>query len=171
MKVIGYDPILTADAAARIGIELVSLDELFARSDFITVHTPLTDDTRGIVGRAAFEKMAISLFGHPAGAGEMCRLRHVPPMRERRMEVVAISQPGIIEQRYGFRDDTPARHGCNQDVIAIQGCAGEALTRMLPQGDADIVELHIEIRPLCRGNECAYHPPRRFRGNHMLAQS
>jgi D-3-phosphoglycerate dehydrogenase / 2-oxoglutarate reductase len=57
MKVIGYDPILTADAAARFGVELVSLDELFARADFITVHTPLTDDTRGIVNAAAFAKM------------------------------------------------------------------------------------------------------------------
>ncbi|HVN64096.1 MAG TPA: phosphoglycerate dehydrogenase [Candidatus Binataceae bacterium] len=57
MKVIGYDPILTAEAASRIGVDLVSLDELFARADFITVHTPLTDDTRGIVGAAAFVKM------------------------------------------------------------------------------------------------------------------
>jgi D-3-phosphoglycerate dehydrogenase len=57
MKVIGYDPILTVEAAARIGVELVSLEEIFARSDFITVHTPLTDDTRGIVGADAFRKM------------------------------------------------------------------------------------------------------------------
>lgn len=57
MKVIGYDPILTAEAAARIGVELVSLDEIFARADFVTVHTPLTDDTRGIVGAEAFAKM------------------------------------------------------------------------------------------------------------------
>ncbi|HVC43176.1 MAG TPA: phosphoglycerate dehydrogenase [Candidatus Binataceae bacterium] len=57
MKVIGYDPILTAEAAARLGIELVSLGELFTRADFITVHTPLTDDTRGLVNAAAFAKM------------------------------------------------------------------------------------------------------------------
>jgi D-3-phosphoglycerate dehydrogenase / 2-oxoglutarate reductase len=57
MKVIGYDPILTAEAAGRIGVELVNLDELFARADFITVHTPLTDDTRGLIGAAAFAKM------------------------------------------------------------------------------------------------------------------
>lgn len=57
MKVIGFDPILTAEAAARIGVELVALDELFRRADFITVHTPLTDDTRGLVGRDAFELM------------------------------------------------------------------------------------------------------------------
>jgi D-3-phosphoglycerate dehydrogenase len=57
MQVIGFDPILTAEAAARIGVELVTLDELFRRADFITVHTPLTDDTRGLVGRAAFALM------------------------------------------------------------------------------------------------------------------
>jgi len=57
MKVIGFDPILTAEAAARIGVELVSLEELYDRADFITVHTPLTDDTRGMVGAAAFARM------------------------------------------------------------------------------------------------------------------
>ena len=57
MKVIGYDPILTPEAAARLGIELVSLDLLMERSDFITVHTPLTNETRGLIGAAAFARM------------------------------------------------------------------------------------------------------------------
>ena len=57
MKVIGFDPILTSDAAARIGVEMVALEDLFRRADFITVHTPLTDETRGLVGPAAFELM------------------------------------------------------------------------------------------------------------------
>ncbi|HLX38344.1 MAG TPA: phosphoglycerate dehydrogenase [Candidatus Binataceae bacterium] len=57
MKVIGFDPIMTREAADRLGIELVGLDEIFRRADFITVHTPLTDDTRGLVGAGAFEKM------------------------------------------------------------------------------------------------------------------
>ncbi len=57
MKVLGFDPIMTRDAADRLGIELVSLDEIFRRADFITVHTPLTDDTRGLLGTAAFAKM------------------------------------------------------------------------------------------------------------------
>ncbi len=54
---IGFDPILTNDAAARIGVEMVGLEELFRRADFITVHTPLTDETRGLVGPAAFALM------------------------------------------------------------------------------------------------------------------
>jgi D-3-phosphoglycerate dehydrogenase len=57
MKVIAYDPFVPAEAAAQLGTELVGLDEIFARSDFITVHIPLTDDTRGIINREAFAKM------------------------------------------------------------------------------------------------------------------
>jgi D-3-phosphoglycerate dehydrogenase len=57
MKVIGFDPIVTAEAAARINVEKVGLDDLFRRADFITVHTPLTPETRGLVGAAAFTLM------------------------------------------------------------------------------------------------------------------
>ncbi|MGH8013790.1 MAG: phosphoglycerate dehydrogenase [Candidatus Binataceae bacterium] len=57
MKVVGFDPILTAEAAAKIGVELVGLEALLGRSDFITVHAPLTDETRGLIGAAAFARM------------------------------------------------------------------------------------------------------------------
>jgi D-3-phosphoglycerate dehydrogenase len=57
MKVIGYDPFLTQDAAERLGVELVPLEDVWHRADAITVHTPLTPDTKGLVGRAQFEKM------------------------------------------------------------------------------------------------------------------
>lgn len=56
MKVVTFDPFITADAAARLGVERVTLDELLARSDFITVHTPLTTETRGLLSRQAFAK-------------------------------------------------------------------------------------------------------------------
>ncbi len=55
MKVIGYDPVLSADVAARLSIELVSLEELYRRSDIITVHTPLTPDTRGMLNDRTFQ--------------------------------------------------------------------------------------------------------------------
>ncbi len=57
MKVIAYDPFITAEAAARMHVEIVTLDELYARADFVTVHTPLTPETRGLVNRAALAKM------------------------------------------------------------------------------------------------------------------
>jgi len=50
--VIGYDPYLTHAAAQRLGVESVELDELLTRSDVITIHTPLTGDTRHLIGEA-----------------------------------------------------------------------------------------------------------------------
>ena len=49
MKVIAYDPFLTPERAIEMGVEKVDLDDLLARADFITLHTPLTDQTRNIL--------------------------------------------------------------------------------------------------------------------------
>lgn len=57
MKVIGFDPVMSKERGAELGIELVSIDELFRRADAITVHTPLTPETKGIVNDAAVDKM------------------------------------------------------------------------------------------------------------------
>jgi len=57
MQVIAYDPYLTGEAAERLGVAAVELDELFARADFITVHTPLTGDTRHLIGEAELARL------------------------------------------------------------------------------------------------------------------
>ncbi len=57
MKVIAYDPFLSPERALEIGVEKVELLELITRSDFITLHTPLTDKTRNIIGEAAISRM------------------------------------------------------------------------------------------------------------------
>ncbi|MBJ6120212.1 phosphoglycerate dehydrogenase [Sphingomonas mollis] len=49
MKVVAFDPFLTPERAVEMGVEKVTLDELLARADFITLHTPLTDSTRNIL--------------------------------------------------------------------------------------------------------------------------
>src|SRR5712692_6028715 len=49
MKTIAYDPFLSPERALELGIERVSLDELLARADFITLHTPLNDATRNLI--------------------------------------------------------------------------------------------------------------------------
>lgn len=51
MKVVAYDPFLTPERAIEIGVEKTDLDTLLARADFITLHTPLTDQTRNILSR------------------------------------------------------------------------------------------------------------------------
>ncbi len=57
MHVLAYDPFLSDSRAQELGVEKVDLDDLFARSDFITLHTPLTDKTRGIIDAEAIAKM------------------------------------------------------------------------------------------------------------------
>jgi len=57
MKVIAYDPFLTPEGAEDLGIEKVELPTMFKRADFISLHTPLTDQTRNIINARAIKKM------------------------------------------------------------------------------------------------------------------
>ena len=57
MQVLAYDPFVSPEAAAKLRVELASLDDIYARADFITVHTPLTKETYGLVNTTAFAKM------------------------------------------------------------------------------------------------------------------
>ncbi|HEV8026119.1 MAG TPA: phosphoglycerate dehydrogenase [Stellaceae bacterium] len=56
MKVVAYDPFLSAERAVALGVEKVELDDLLARADFITLHTPLTDATRNLLDAKALAK-------------------------------------------------------------------------------------------------------------------
>ncbi len=57
MNVVAYDPFLSKERAREMGIEQVELDELYSRSDFISVHTPLTQETRNLINRESMSKM------------------------------------------------------------------------------------------------------------------
>src|SRR5256712_3904018 len=57
MRVLAYDPYLALSRAKALQVELVELDEIYARADFITVHMPLSDETKGMLNAAAFAKM------------------------------------------------------------------------------------------------------------------
>ena len=56
MKVVAYDPFLSPERALELGVEKVELDELLRRADFITLHTPLTEKTRNIIGAQALAR-------------------------------------------------------------------------------------------------------------------
>src|SRR6185503_3750345 len=57
MKVIAYDPFLTAEKAKELGVELVDLDALLARSDFVSLHVPLQTETNNLIDARALAKM------------------------------------------------------------------------------------------------------------------
>jgi D-3-phosphoglycerate dehydrogenase / 2-oxoglutarate reductase len=56
MRLLGYDPYVSPDRARAIGVELRSLEEVFAEADFVTIHTPKTSETNGLIGRELLAK-------------------------------------------------------------------------------------------------------------------
>ena len=57
MTTIGYDPYITEERAHQVGVELVDFDTLLAKSDYITIHTPLTKETEKMLNADASAKM------------------------------------------------------------------------------------------------------------------
>ncbi len=62
MNVVAYDPYISMQSIEKMGIEAVSLDDLYARADYVTVHTPMTQETRNIINASAFQKMKKGVF-------------------------------------------------------------------------------------------------------------
>ena len=62
MKVIGFDPFLSVEAAEKIGVEPVDLPTLYKRADYITVHVPLSEKTKGLIGKSAFLQMKKGVY-------------------------------------------------------------------------------------------------------------
>lgn len=57
MNIMGYDPFMTEERAEKLGVKLASVDEIVREADFMTVHTPLTPETRHMIGRPQFAVM------------------------------------------------------------------------------------------------------------------
>lgn len=72
MKTIAYDPHLPRDMAEKIGVELVSLEELAKRADYITVHVPFTKETKGIVSTEFFKNMKKDAMFVDCARGGVC---------------------------------------------------------------------------------------------------
>lgn len=62
VDVITYDPYLPEERASELGVELVDLDTLLAESDFVSLHCPLTEETKGMLGIAEFKQMKESAY-------------------------------------------------------------------------------------------------------------
>ena len=71
MEVLAFDPFISADRAEKMGVRLASLDELFARSDLITIHVPLLEETRNLINREAFAKMKKGVYLVCAARGKI----------------------------------------------------------------------------------------------------
>jgi D-3-phosphoglycerate dehydrogenase len=57
LNILAFDPFVSNEQARDLGIEVGTLEDVFRKADFITIHTPVTGDTRGIIGKDAFSKI------------------------------------------------------------------------------------------------------------------
>ena len=57
VKVLGFDPMISPALAEKLGVELCSVERIFAESDFVSLHIPENDETRGMINKALFESM------------------------------------------------------------------------------------------------------------------
>lgn len=57
MKVLGYDPLISSEQAARLNVTSVGLDEIWAKADYITIHTPKTRETTGLINEQVLHKV------------------------------------------------------------------------------------------------------------------
>jgi D-3-phosphoglycerate dehydrogenase len=73
MKVIACDPFPRADLSASLGLEYTSFDEILKRSDFVSLHTPVTSATKDIINKSALDRMQSSAFLINTGRGGLIK--------------------------------------------------------------------------------------------------
>ena len=114
--VIAYDPYVSAARAAQLGIELVTLDELLARADLISVHLPKTPETEGLLGKEALAKTKQGVVIVNAARGGLvdeaalaeASSGHVRPRASTCSRVSHHRQP-VVRPARGRRDAAPRR--------------------------------------------------------------
>ena len=104
MNVIAYDPYLQPARAAQLGVQLVTLDELLAKSDFITIHLPKTKETVNLIGEEALKKVK-------------------PTVR-----IINAARGGILDEAALYKAITEGRvAGAGLDVFATEPCTDSPL--------------------------------------------
>lgn len=71
MRVVAYDPYVSSDHAKQLGVELLSLDEVLSLADFLSIHVPLTPETKRMIGREEIKKMKDGAFIINTSRGEV----------------------------------------------------------------------------------------------------
>ena len=91
MRVVAFDPYLSRERAEQVGIELVTLPELFEQADIVSVHTPLTDETRGMIGAVELGLMKPTAYlVNAARGGVVDEAALVRALREGRLAGAAV---------------------------------------------------------------------------------
>lgn len=104
VHVIAYDPYTTQESAMKSGIELVSLPELFGRSDVVTIHTPLLEETEGMVGGELIASMKRGATLINTARGGLINEAEMIEVLQRRPDLFALLD---VTDREPLEDDSP----------------------------------------------------------------
>jgi len=100
MKVVVYDPFVTKEQIEKQGFEAVTLDELYAQSDYITIHVPKTKETLGLLNKQAFDKMKKGVMVINCARGgiinevDLCQALNSGKVAGAALDVFEIEPPG-----------------------------------------------------------------------------
>lgn len=107
MEIVAYDPYLQPARAAQLGVRLVTLDELLAQSDFITIHLPKTKETANLIGEAALKKVKPSV------------------------RIINAARGGVLDEAALHKAITEGRvAGAGLDVFATEPCTDSPLFQL-----------------------------------------
>lgn len=122
MKIIGYDPITPAEVVTPLGIEFVELDEIWKRSDYITLHVPLLDSTKYMVNRETLDKCKTGvMIVNCARGGIIDEKALLDALVSRKVYAAALDvfeeEPPMNEEllRHAFLQPTPHLGACTRD--------------------------------------------------------
>lgn len=126
MQVLAYDPYLSRERAERIGMQLVTLPELMSTADIISVHTPLTEETRGMIGAEELEMMKTSAYlVNAARGGVVDEVALAAALRDGRLAGAAVD---VFDQEPASPDH-PFLHLDNIVAVPHLGAATEEAQR------------------------------------------
>lgn len=107
LHIVAYDPYVDSRTAQRAGVELVDLDTLLKESDYISVHCPLTENTRGMFDRTAFGKMKqTAFFINTARGGVVCEAALVEALEQGELAGAALD----VCEREPITPENPLLH-------------------------------------------------------------
>jgi phosphoglycerate dehydrogenase-like enzyme len=143
MKILGYDPYVTQETVASLGIEMVSLDELLKQSDVVTLHVVLTRETRGMIGMRELKLMKPTAFIINTSRGPAIdEAALVQALNEKMIAGAALDvfaeEPFPANSR--LRQVDPSRLILTPHNIGANPGSGEAGQRMAAQSMLSILE-------------------------------
>jgi phosphoglycerate dehydrogenase-like enzyme len=141
LRVIVYDPFVSAEEISRLGAQSVSLPEIFRQSDVVSIHTPLLPETRGMIGEELISSMRPGATLINTSRGQVVRESEMTEVAERRSDLQFVLD---VTENEPPDSDSPLYHLPN--VIVTPHIAGSVGQECLRMGRSMVSELERYVR-------------------------